>query len=47
MQRASRRIIRVRTANFYRFRAGKVIEYLGFTDSLDIAEQVLGRELDF
>lgn len=47
VQRASGRIIRVRTANFYRFRAGKVIEYRGFTDSLDIAEQVLGRELDF
>ncbi|MEJ2626360.1 MAG: nuclear transport factor 2 family protein [Pseudolabrys sp.] len=47
VQRASGRIIRVRTANFYRFRAGKVIEYRGYTDSLDIAEQVLGRELDF
>jgi len=47
VQRTSGRIVRVRTANFYRFRAGKVIEYRGFTDSLDIAEQVLGRELDF
>jgi ketosteroid isomerase-like protein len=47
VQRATGRVIRVRTANFYRFRAGKVIEYRGFTDSLDIAEQVLGRELDF
>lgn len=47
VQRATGRIIRVRTANFYRFRAGKIIEYRGFTDSLDIAEQVLGRELDF
>ena len=46
-QRSTGRIIRVRTANFYRFRAGKVIAYRGFTDSLDIAEQVLGRELDF
>lgn len=47
IQRATGRTIRVRTANFYRFRAGKVIEYRGFTDSLDIAEQVLGREIDF
>ena len=47
VQRTSGRIVRVRTANFYRLRAGKVIEHRGFTDSLDIAEQVLGRELDF
>lgn len=46
-QRATGRAIRVRTANFYRFRNGKVIEYRGFTDSFDIVEQVLGRELDF
>lgn len=47
VQRATGRIVRVRTGNFYRFRAGKVIEYRGFTDSLDIVEQVLGRELEF
>jgi ketosteroid isomerase-like protein len=47
LQLATGRIVRIRTGNFYRFRDGKVIEYRGFTDSLDIVEQVLGRELDF
>lgn len=47
LQLATNRTIRIRTGNFYRFRDGKVIEYRGFTDSLDIVEQVLGRELDF
>ncbi len=47
LQLATGRIIRIRTGNFYRFRDGKVIEYRGFTDSLDIVEQVLGRELEF
>ncbi|MBS0534188.1 MAG: nuclear transport factor 2 family protein [Proteobacteria bacterium] len=47
LQLATQRTIRIRTGNFYRFRDGKVAEYRGFTDSLDIVEQVLGRELDF
>lgn len=47
LQLATGRTIRIRTGNFYRFRAGKIIEYRGFTDSLDIVEQVIGRELDF
>lgn len=47
LQLATNRTIRIRTGNFYRFRDGKVVEYRGFTDSLDIVEQVLGRELDF
>lgn len=47
LQRATGRTIHIRTANFYRFRDGKVVEYRGFTDSLDTVEQVLGRELDF
>lgn len=47
LQLATGRTIHIRTANFYRFRDGKVIAYRGFTDSLDIVEQVLGRELDF
>ncbi|MBS0245907.1 MAG: nuclear transport factor 2 family protein [Proteobacteria bacterium] len=47
LQLSTQRTIRLRTGNFYRFRDGKVIEYRGFTDSLDIVEQVLGRELDF
>lgn len=47
LQLATKRTIRIRTGNFYRFRDGKVAEYRGFTDSLDIVEQVLGRELEF
>jgi ketosteroid isomerase-like protein len=47
LQRETGRIIPVRTGNFYRFRDHKVIAYRGFTDSLDIVEQVIGRELDF
>jgi ketosteroid isomerase-like protein len=47
LQLGTGRVVHVRTSNFYRFRAGKVIMYRGFTDSLDIVEQVLGRELDF
>lgn len=41
------RIVHIRTGNFYRFCAGKVIEYRGFADTVDIVEQVPGRELDF
>ncbi len=44
-QRATGRIIRSRIANFHRFQEGLLIEYRGFTDSFDAAEQVLGREL--
>lgn len=46
VQRSTRRVIRSRLASFYRFRDGKVVEYCGFTDSFDSAEQVLGYELD-
>ena len=45
VQRASGRTIRCRIATFYRVRDGRVVEYRGFTDSFDVAEQVLGREL--
>lgn len=47
VQRTTGRLIRIRTANFYRFAGQKAVEYRGFTDSLDIVEQVLGRELDY
>jgi ketosteroid isomerase-like protein len=47
VERATGRTVQLRTGSFYRFRAGKVIEYRGFTDSLDMVEQVLGRELEF
>jgi hypothetical protein len=45
VQRASGRTIRCRVAGFFRVRDGKVVEYRGFMDSFDAAEQVLGREL--
>ncbi len=44
MQRSSDRTIRCRVASFQRIRDGRVIEYRGFMDSFDAAEQVLGRE---
>jgi len=44
VQRASGRTIRCRIASFHQVRDGRVIEYRGFTDSFDAAEQVLGRE---
>ena len=45
-QRTTGRIIRSRIANFHRFQDGLVVQYRGFMDSFDTAEQVLGRELD-
>jgi ketosteroid isomerase-like protein len=45
-QRATGRIIRSRIAGFHRFQDGLLIEYRGFTDSFDAAEQVLGHELN-
>ena len=45
-QRATGRIIHSRISNFHRFQDGLLIEYRGFTDSFDSAEQALGRELD-
>jgi ketosteroid isomerase-like protein len=44
LQRVTGRNIRSRIASFHRFQDNKVIEYRGFTDSFDSAEQVLGRE---
>lgn len=46
VQVSTGRVIRLRTGNFYLFRHGQVVEYRGFTDSFDVVEQVLGRELD-
>ena len=46
-QRASGRIIHCRVASFHRIRDGQIIQYRGFTDSFDVVEQVLGRELQF
>lgn len=44
VQRTSNRIIQCKIASFHRVRDGQVVEYRGFTDSFDAAEQVLGRE---
>ena len=45
IQRATGRTMRSHIAGFHRFRDGKLIEYRGFTDSFDAAEQILGRGL--
>lgn len=44
-QRATNRTMRFRVANFLRFQDGKLIEFREFTNSLDVVEQALGREL--
>ena len=44
--RSTGRTITSRVASFSRFRDGKMIEYQGFTDSFDAAEQVLGFDID-
>ncbi len=46
VQRATGRVIRVRLANFLRFRNGKVIEFREFANTFDLVEQALGREFD-
>jgi ketosteroid isomerase-like protein len=45
-QRATKRILRFRVANFLRFQDGKLIEFREFANSFDVVEQALGRELD-
>ena len=42
---ADGRTISYRVAQFVRFRAGKVVEYCSVIDSIDAAEQVLGRPI--
>lgn len=46
LQRTSGRIIRVRLANFLRFRDGRVFEFREFANTFDLVEQALGREFD-
>jgi len=45
IQVATKRLLRFRVANFLRFRDGQLIEFREFTDSFDVVEQALGREL--
>jgi ketosteroid isomerase-like protein len=44
-QRATGRTLRFRVANFLRFQDGRVIEFREFSNSFDVVEQALGREL--
>lgn len=46
VQRSTGRTVRSRVASFYRFRDGRVIEYRGFIDSFDAAEQAIGHWID-
>lgn len=45
VQRSTGRVIHCKIASFHRVRDGRVVEYRGFTDSFDAAEQVFGREI--
>ncbi len=44
-QRTTDRMLRFRVANFLRFQDGRLIEFREFTNSFDVVEQALGREL--
>lgn len=44
-QRTTGRVMRFRVANFLRFQDGMLIEFREFTNTFDVVEQVLGREL--
>jgi ketosteroid isomerase-like protein len=45
-QRATKRVLRFRIANFLRFQDSKLIEFREFVNSFDVVEQALGRELN-
>jgi ketosteroid isomerase-like protein len=40
------RVISLMVADFLRFRAGRIIEFRQFMDTLDVTEQWLGKEID-
>ena len=46
-QRSTGRTLRFRIASFLRFADGQLIEFREFTDTFDLVEQTLGRELAF
>ena len=46
MQRATKRTLSLRLANFLRFSDGRLIDFREFTDTFDVVEQALGRWLD-
>jgi ketosteroid isomerase-like protein len=45
-QRRTRRVVSFRLAHFMRFHDDKIVEYRSLIDTLDAAEQMLGREVD-
>jgi ketosteroid isomerase-like protein len=45
-QRATGRLLRFRVANFLRLQDGRLIEFREFSNSFDVVEQALGRELN-
>jgi ketosteroid isomerase-like protein len=46
IQRATDRTLVFQVANFLRFRGGRLIEFREFSNTFDVVEQALGRELD-
>ncbi len=44
--RATGKVMSVRTAQFSRFRNGRMVEMRGILDSFDMVEQTIGRPLD-
>lgn len=45
IQLATNRTMRFRVSNFLRYRNGQLIEFREFSNTFDVAEQVLGHEL--
>ena len=45
-QRNTKRLIRLFSAHFLRFRNNRIVEYRAFLESFEAAQQVLGREFD-
>jgi ketosteroid isomerase-like protein len=46
MQRATKRTLSMRLANFLRFRDGLLVEFREFTDTFDAVEQALGKWIE-
>jgi ketosteroid isomerase-like protein len=47
IQRSSGRSLNFRIANIMRLEGGRIVEFEEFIDSVDVAEQALGRHIDF
>jgi len=46
VQRSTGRMLRFRIANFFRFSEGRIVEFREFSDTFDVAQQALGKEID-